>query len=256
MSGSGFDTDLDLQVRSPKGRSTAPQCISTVKFASMSSRVVQIVPKDPTVGMWGISRKVLSEAMERYFGPVVFCKKPPSSGNPAEDVAFIQFKHDFDAEKAVEQMKVGMALQGAEGMKLYGCEVTAHFKGSGGKDSGRGKNQYTNWNPDIEDSRALMQKRSGRRSRSRSRGGGRDSRYQRDRRDYDDRRDARDRRDSPRRDYSPPPRALRDYSPPPRERRGRYDEGQRDYGSRGSNERQRDDSRERGRGRRKDSRER
>ena len=45
--------------------------------------------------------------MEKDFGPTVVCKKPPTSGVPERDVAFVQFQRKEDSEKAVEVLKKG-----------------------------------------------------------------------------------------------------------------------------------------------------
>lgn len=144
--------------------------------------VVLVKGSNPEMGLQNCTRLWLQEDLTKAFGPVQHCRKPPTSGNPAEDVALITFVNREDAERCVDALKQGIVLGN-------GCEICGEFKGSGkgGGKGGKGrKGGGVDWLQKKEDSRALAGIGSRNRSRSRSRGR-RDSRSRsRGRRDYRD----------------------------------------------------------------------
>lgn len=98
------------------------------------------------------------------FGTVEQVRKPPTSGNPADDIAFVHFAKQASAEDAMEQLKNGMELQN-------GCPVFGEWKVSKGGGKGGGKTTGgRSWQKEEgNDSRSIAMGRA----KSRSRSGGR-----------------------------------------------------------------------------------
>eukprot|EP00930_Biecheleria_cincta_P053266 TRINITY_DN3868_c0_g1_i1.p1 TRINITY_DN3868_c0_g1~~TRINITY_DN3868_c0_g1_i1.p1 ORF type:complete len:332 (-),score=46.83 TRINITY_DN3868_c0_g1_i1:60-1055(-) len=233
------------------------------------SKMIQITGDHPQ-GLALVTRIWLMQSLGEQFGKVSYCKKPPTTGDPNTDVAFVAFESSDDAEKAVEALKTGITLS------TTWQNVTINIKGDW-KPGGGGGSNYSkggsngkggrHWqDEDVETSRDLLlrkERRDDRRSRSRRRSsrsrsrGRRDDRSSgyadRDRRDYrsDRRYDSRSRHEDDRekRDDSRSRRDDRD------DRRRRSDSRSR---ARDDDSRRRDNSRSKppadDRDRRKDSR--
>eukprot|EP00930_Biecheleria_cincta_P053267 TRINITY_DN3868_c0_g2_i1.p1 TRINITY_DN3868_c0_g2~~TRINITY_DN3868_c0_g2_i1.p1 ORF type:complete len:338 (-),score=32.87 TRINITY_DN3868_c0_g2_i1:45-1058(-) len=165
------------------------------------SKMIEIRGDHPQ-GLALCTRIWLMQSLGEQFGKVSYCKKPPTTGDPNTDVAWVAFDSNEDAEKAVAALKIGITLS------TTWQNVTINIKGDwkpggggggsynkSGGGGGAGAKGGRHWqDEDVETSRDLLLRKSGRgdhrddrrsrsrrrSSRSRSRGGYAD----RDRRDY------------------------------------------------------------------------
>lgn len=124
------------------------------------SRVIEI--KGTSEEGLGHTTRLWIKDFFTQFGEVAQVHKPPSSGDPSTDVAFIRFAKEADAEKVVEILRKGTEM--SNGTPIVGDWQAG--KGKGGK--GRPSYGVVDFNAPVEDSRSLA---TGRSRRSRSRGG-------------------------------------------------------------------------------------
>lgn len=149
------------------------------------SRVIEV--KGTNEEGLGHTTRLWIKSYFEQFGEVAQVHKPPSSGDPETDVAFVRFVKDADAEKVVEILRAGTEMSN-------GTPIKGDWKpGGGGKGGGKGgrpSSGVVDFNAPTDDSRSLA---TGRSRRSRSRGG----RHDRNRNDRDSRRsESRSRRDN------------------------------------------------------------
>ncbi|CAE7949408.1 unnamed protein product, partial [Symbiodinium sp. KB8] len=106
------------------------------------ARMIQVKGDHPQ-GLALCTRIWLMQSMEKEFGKVAHCKKPPTTGDPETDVAFVQFQSQEDADKAVEALRQGLTLSTTwQGITL---KITGDWKpgegGRGGSKPGLSKRQ-------------------------------------------------------------------------------------------------------------------
>jgi len=116
----------------------------------------------------GHTNRLWIKTFMAQFGEVAQVHKPPSSGNPADDVAFVRFVKDEHADIAMAKLSVGTQLEN-------GTPVIGFWKGQG--KGARQSSGVVDYNTPVIDSRTLAEGRSGGgRDRSRGRGGDRGDR--------------------------------------------------------------------------------
>jgi len=133
-----------------------------VKVASSMAYVIEIRGLGGE-GLGRTTRLWIKSSMEQ-FGEVAQVRKPPTSGVPETDVAFVHFTREDAASKAVAFLKTGAELND-------GTPVKGDWKsGSRGAAKGPGKGGRSWMDKDAPvDSRSLAMGRERQKSRSRSR---------------------------------------------------------------------------------------
>ncbi|CAK9096624.1 unnamed protein product [Durusdinium trenchii] len=124
------------------------------------SRTVQVKGDHPQ-GLALCTRIYLMQSMEKEFGKVAYCKKPPTTGDPETDVAFVQFQNQEDAERAVTALRKGLTLSTTwQGITL---DIRGDWKpGEFGKGS-KPSSSFVKWQPEnVEDSRSFLTRNASR----------------------------------------------------------------------------------------------
>ncbi|CAK9064727.1 unnamed protein product [Durusdinium trenchii] len=124
------------------------------------SRTIQVKGDHPQ-GLALCTRIYLMQSMEKEFGKVAYCKKPPTTGDPETDVAFVQFQNQEDAERAVTALRKGLTLSTTwQGITL---DIRGDWKpGEFGKGS-KPSSSFVKWQPEnVEDSRSFLTRNASR----------------------------------------------------------------------------------------------
>merc|ERR1711862_1020846 len=106
----------------------------------MGAQMIEIKGVSPDVGLSTVTRAWLQSDMTKEFGKVVNVRKPPTTGDNSQDVAFAQFARQEDADKCVAALVAGVYV----GNK---CLITGGYKGSveERKENDRGRKWQGSW---------------------------------------------------------------------------------------------------------------
>lgn len=116
-------------------------------------------------GLATVTRLTLRDFFQQ-FGEVVQIHKPPSSGDPATDIASVRFANDDQAERAMVVLKSGTAL-------VLGTPIKGEWKAASSARGGRPSSGCVDYAAPVVDSRSFITE--ARRGRSRSRRGGKNN---------------------------------------------------------------------------------